>query len=77
MSSNNVYYCTKCGSQATKPPCERGATEPSIPKSGWIGPSRKAQPIDQATLGTWSCPKCGKGVSVKRQRLTPKKEVAA
>ena len=65
MSSNNMYFCATCGSQATKPPCARK-----------VDPEKPLVP-SMATLGTWSCPKCGKGVSVKRQRSSSAKEVVA
>jgi DNA-directed RNA polymerase subunit RPC12/RpoP len=62
QTKQNFYYCATCGSQAQKPACER---------------SRGDKTPDKATLGTWSCTKCGKHVKVKRSSEDVSKKVAA
>ncbi len=59
MSStkSNAYFCVTCGGMATKPACKRS-------------PGEKAP--DKATLGTWSCAKCGRAVKVRRESQAQK-----
>ena len=63
-SKRNTYYCKVCGGAATKPACAR--------KPGEKNPAL-------ATLGTWTCIKCGKGVKVRRESsdVAQAKKVAA